>query len=472
MADGLLGFQDPTNIGLLSAGLGILSQANGPNSRGAIGQGALLGLNAFQGARENQAMEAYRQAQAEALRRKAAKDEAVLGYVGNIFGGAVPSQPAATPTGLLGSQSPAPQGGLLNGAQAMPVSSQPKLLPAPRAGLSGASLEQIAALKAMGGPDLMDAWKLSRFGVDSAPGSITTLADGSIRDNPNVDKGQQAVRDASGRVIGVRNLPGAVGAAAQMAGATTAATEGARAQLDLVDVPDGRGGSVKMPRIQAIEALGGGRTPAVRGMAGQPGAGRLGVTQSPADQAYDSELAKAASGTYSSLQDAGRAADKQISSYREIDRLLGDYEGGKLSGLGMSAAKLANSLDIKLDPKLADKEAAVAIGNELALQMRDPSSGMGMPGAMSDADREFLLQSVPNIGQSAGGRRQLIDYKVKMLERNKVVADSARKWQQKYGRIDAIDEQGNDFQTALKGWANQNPMFQQQSGGFANLWGG
>lgn len=52
-------------------------------------------------------------------------------------------------------------------------------------------------------------------------------------------------------------VPGYNQAAAQTAGAVTGAQEGARAQLDLVAVPDGQGGTIMMPRAMAAKLLGG-----------------------------------------------------------------------------------------------------------------------------------------------------------------------------------------------------------------------
>jgi hypothetical protein len=59
----------------------------------------------------------------------------------------------------------------------------------------------------------------------------------------------------------VSPIQGMQEAAAGLEGAKTRATEGARASFDLVDVPDGRGGNIKMTRAQAIQVLGGGYQP-------------------------------------------------------------------------------------------------------------------------------------------------------------------------------------------------------------------
>jgi hypothetical protein len=58
---------------------------------------------------------------------------------------------------------------------------------------------------------------------------------------------------SGGQVTGVQNIPGYVPAMTER----TTAQEGAKAGFDLVQVPDGRGGTVMMPRSQAVQRLGG-----------------------------------------------------------------------------------------------------------------------------------------------------------------------------------------------------------------------
>lgn len=97
-------------------------------------------------------------------------------------------------------------------------------------------------------------------------------------------------------------VPGFAQAQAGIAGAETAATEAAKAGLDLVNVPDGQGGTVQMPRSQAVQALEQG------GVAGAAGSGQLGVT--PNKQTVEAQTI---------LPKVAAQADSMISS---IDGLL------------------------------------------------------------------------------------------------------------------------------------------------------
>ena len=154
-----------------------------------------------------------------------------------------------------------------------------------------------------------------------------------------------------------------------------------------------------------------------------------------------------------SIMNAGFTAGGRIAKLQEIDKLLGDYEGGKLSQTGVDFASAMNSIGIKVDKNLPNKEAASAMSKEIALSLRNPSGGAGMPGAMSDSDRNFLQSMTPDIGQTAAGRKQIISAGVAVEKRNQQVADFARKYENKYGKLD------NGFYSQLSAWSNANPLF-------------
>jgi len=190
------------------------------------------------------------------------------------------------------------------------------------------------------------------------------------------------------------------------------------------------------------------------------GLGTVGVSQSPADAADQAAAAKYKLGSAEDLQKAmgemqkaGMQADFKISKYTQLTKLLGDYEGGKLSKSAMDLAQLGNSLGIKIDKNLPNKEAAVALSNEIALSLRNPSGGAGMPGAMSDQDRNFLASMTPQLAQTAEGRRQIATAAVALAQRDKDIARAARKYEAKYGRLD------NGFYDQLSNWAAANPLF-------------
>jgi hypothetical protein len=98
-------------------------------------------------------------------------------------------------------------------------------------------------------------------------------------------------------------------------------------------------------------------------------------------------------------------------------------------------------------------EVAESVSNQIALQLRDPSTGAGMPGAMSDADRAFLQNMVANLDKTPEGNRQMIDAMRKMYNRNLEIDKLRRDYVKRAGRFD------EGFYNELAQWSEANPIF-------------
>jgi hypothetical protein len=127
--------------------------------------------------------------------------------------------------------------------------------------------------------------------------------------------------------------------------------------------------------------------------------------------------------------------------------------------LNVEMASALNSMGFQIDPKLGNKQAAAALANKMALELRDPSQGGGMPGSMSNSDREYLNKMVPGLSQSAEGRHQLVQMAVATQQRNADVAGLARQWTKGAGRLDKPDRNGKDFYDYLSEWSAAHPLF-------------
>lgn len=160
---------------------------------------------------------------------------------------------------------------------------------------------------------------------------------------------------------------------------------------------------------------------------------------------------------YVDLMKGDMAASGKIAKYDRMQQLLTGINTGKLTPMGTEAAALAKSVGLDLDPNLGTKQAAQAISNQLALELRNPSGGAGMPGALSDKDREFLAKSVPNLDKDPDANRKLIDYNKKLAQREKDVAKLARAYRKKKGSLD------EGFYDELAVFSEKNPLFVSNS---------
>jgi hypothetical protein len=264
--------QDPQTYGLLAAGLGILANANGPNSRNAIGAGALTGLQAAQAAQQNAYLGDYRKAQAAKLQQDAEKNRVVLDILGKVGG---QSQPGALLAGAMPPNSPSamPSGG----PQGFPL-----------------SLQDVTALK-LAGVDVFDQYKYANDGVKRDPGAFyDNPVTGQREYIPKVPEGFNLQMGADGKPT-IAPIAGYLQGTATQAGATTDAQEAAKAKYDLVAVPLPGGGTQLMPRAQAAALLGSesaGRPSEAAGGAASGSAAGLGTAPSAQVVAARAELPK------------------------------------------------------------------------------------------------------------------------------------------------------------------------------------
>lgn len=414
---------------------------------------------------------------------------------GRILGGAQPAAPGQLGSGSFGIVDP----GVDRGGN--PITQ----FPAPTSAgqrIANASLDDLAQIELLGGKNLLPFYKQAVEGVKREPGNFYEVG-GKTTYTPKIPENMMY---QDGRIS---VIPGAAESNASFKGAETAAVEAEKAKMNLlplgyVDKGTGRpvGGSVYgylngKQQSQPARSMGTIRnddgtelTPELQAFLNanaDPSAGPVTAKFRGAKpgQAYGlpSGVApveeKAAGGPVELQSDAeatskktwaekttidtaemrkqimtsAYAAPNVIAKLGQIGRLLADHDGGKLSGMGTDIASIANSVGVKMDKNLPNKEAAASLINEMALDMRSTANGGGMPGAMSDKDREFLIQMIPRAEQSADGRAELIRTKIAMEKRKQQVASFARNYENKYGPLD------NRFFEQLQSWSNEHPLF-------------
>jgi hypothetical protein len=158
---------------------------------------------------------------------------------------------------------------------------------------------------------------------------------------------------------------------------------------------------------------------------------------------------------YLKIQEAGLGAQKTIARADQFASLLDGVNTGKLTPLGTELAAYGQSLGMKIDPKLGNKQAAEALSNQMALELRNPAGGAGMPGAMSDQDRSFLKNMTANIGKTPEANAMILDATRKLAKRDQEVAALARSYRAKKGSLD------EGFYNELDAFSKANPLFPQ-----------
>lgn len=159
---------------------------------------------------------------------------------------------------------------------------------------------------------------------------------------------------------------------------------------------------------------------------------------------------------FNTILESARDAQNRLNRFDRIEQLLTGVTTGKMTPTTTQIAALADSVGIKIDPKLGEKQAAAALANEIALQLRNPSGGAGMPGALSDRDREFLVSMTPSLANTEEGNKLLIETARKLATRDKKVAELARSYRQRKGQMD------EGFYSELESYSSANPLFGNQ----------
>lgn len=172
---------------------------------------------------------------------------------------------------------------------------------------------------------------------------------------------------------------------------------------------------------------------------------------------YDQNLGKNLAEKTVSIMDAGMQAPNKIGTYQMMKSALANVYQGAGGDTVQNLRRVASSLgfDVK---NVGDGDLVQSLSNQLALQMRNPSGGAGMPGAMSDSDREFLKATVPGLGRTPEGNAQLIDYMTRIEQRNMDVAKLAQTYMdQNGGRLDY------KFFNQLADFSKANPLFPEKA---------
>jgi hypothetical protein len=186
---------------------------------------------------------------------------------------------------------------------------------------------------------------------------------------------------------------------------------------------------------------------------------KSGMIMSPQEKGASAKIGEGMGKTFSALQDDAMKAQTQLNQLGRLEVLYEGVNTGKLTPLGTELAAWMKAFGFNVDDKLANKEAAQSLSQQMALQLRDPAGGAGMPGALSDTDRRFLEKMIPSLSNTPEGIKVMIDTYRKLARRSQDVAKMARQYKKENPR-GTFDEGFYDY---LQSWSDQNNLFQMQT---------
>ena len=184
---------------------------------------------------------------------------------------------------------------------------------------------------------------------------------------------------------------------------------------------------------------------------------KAGATNVSVSQQVETEFRKAQgkdfSETMTTLNKAGFNAPSQIRKLERMEQLLAGVDGGKLAPTGLELASALNSMGIKVDAKLGNKEAAEALARDMAGGLRQPGTG-----PMTDKDFDNFLTQIPSLSKSAEGRKQITSTMKAALARDVQLSKMAREYVAKKGQLD------NGFMDEAAEFVARNPVVSMPAG--------
>lgn len=187
----------------------------------------------------------------------------------------------------------------------------------------------------------------------------------------------------------------------------------------------------------------------------QIGGGGTTVNVGAGEKAWDTESAKLFAKRYDDITGGAMNAEQMLGMYDLAEQAL---KSGVRTGVGAEAEltlrQFGAALGLDTDAeKLAGGELIRAIQNRMALTMRSPDGGMGMPGALSDRDIKFLKDSQVGIDRSPEGNLRMLKAFRAMEGRKIEIARLADQYIEQNGRLDS------GFNKMIREFAEANPLF-------------
>lgn len=177
------------------------------------------------------------------------------------------------------------------------------------------------------------------------------------------------------------------------------------------------------------------------------------INMPPQQRAFDELVGKVQGERYKNYVDAADAARSKLGMLGVLGPALTDAPfAGPAADLLTSGAMLMKQFGIEATDT-SSAELARSLSNQMALMLRNPAGGAGMPGSMSNQDRQYLAQSVPGLKNSRGGAQKMVEIASKLEQRKIETADLAQQYVEQNGKLDS------GFDKVLKQWAEAHPMF-------------
>jgi len=133
---------------------------------------------------------------------------------------------------------------------------------------------------------------------------------------------------------------------------------------------------------------------------------------------------------------------------------LPDLETGQFGALRQTIEKVGIEMGLELDFQNASAaDVLSSVSGKLVL------AGLAnFTGAISDKEREYLMDILPGMSTTRQGNEVLINIKSALNNRTSALADSASNWRATYGKLSAKNAEGQTWEQFKSQWYLENPL--------------
>lgn len=184
----------------------------------------------------------------------------------------------------------------------------------------------------------------------------------------------------------------------------------------------------------------------------------------PGAKKYFEQRGEADSKALDAIYAGADQSQKLVNNLNAFAEVLDGVSTGSLSNIQVDFSRLGSSLGLEIPADMDKLQAGRAIANQLALLVRNPDSGLGMPGQVSDRDVNFLKESMPRIVNTPGGNKMIIEVLKRVSARAVERAQKATEFEQSHeGRFKQVD-----FEKEWAKHVNENSLFEDLNPKSAN----
>jgi hypothetical protein len=183
-------------------------------------------------------------------------------------------------------------------------------------------------------------------------------------------------------------------------------------------------------------------------------AGSTNVNVGAGEKAWDTESAKLFAKRYDDIATQAQSANEMLGLYDVASMALNSgLRTGTLGSEEQAIRRLGQIIGVGDADTVAAGELLTSIQNRMALMMRSPDSGMGMPGAVSDRDLIFLKDAQIGLDRSEEGNRLMLDAFRRLEQRKIEIAQLADEYVRNNHQLDS------GFYAEVRQYAEANPLF-------------